>query len=74
MDKGGNFIGWLFIEGIHLSVSLVEAGLSKVHFTAERSNYYRQLSDAETNAKNTKLKVKLFALDLLRNFFNLNFL
>uniref|UniRef100_A0A8C2ZSS9 Staphylococcal nuclease domain-containing protein n=1 Tax=Cyclopterus lumpus TaxID=8103 RepID=A0A8C2ZSS9_CYCLU len=37
MDKAGNFIGWLHIEGGNLSVALVENALSKVHFTAERS-------------------------------------
>uniref|UniRef100_A0A8C7J1V8 Staphylococcal nuclease domain-containing protein n=1 Tax=Oncorhynchus kisutch TaxID=8019 RepID=A0A8C7J1V8_ONCKI len=36
MDKAGNFIGWLHIEGVNLSVALVENALSKVHFTAER--------------------------------------
>uniref|UniRef100_A0A671Z3U9 Staphylococcal nuclease domain-containing protein n=1 Tax=Sparus aurata TaxID=8175 RepID=A0A671Z3U9_SPAAU len=36
MDKAGNFIGWLHIEGLNLSVALVENALSKVHFTAER--------------------------------------
>lgn len=41
IDKAGNFIGWLFVEGVNLSVSLVEQGLSKMHFTAERSNYGR---------------------------------
>ena len=59
MDKGGNFIGWLFVDGVNLSLSLVEQGLSKMHFTAERSNYARQIADAETNAKGTKLKVRL---------------
>uniref|UniRef100_A0A8C7ZJY9 Staphylococcal nuclease domain-containing protein n=1 Tax=Oryzias sinensis TaxID=183150 RepID=A0A8C7ZJY9_9TELE len=37
MDKAGNFIGWLHIEGVNLSVALVENALSKVHFTAENS-------------------------------------
>uniref|UniRef100_A0A673HXE2 Staphylococcal nuclease domain-containing protein n=1 Tax=Sinocyclocheilus rhinocerous TaxID=307959 RepID=A0A673HXE2_9TELE len=36
MDKAGNFIGWLHIEGVNLSVALVDNALSKVHFTAER--------------------------------------
>ncbi|XP_063970734.1 staphylococcal nuclease domain-containing protein 1-like [Lytechinus pictus] len=57
MDKGGNLIGWLFVDGVNLSVSLVEQGLSKMHFTAERSNYSRQISDAENKAKSSKLKV-----------------
>uniref|UniRef100_A0A674A8M8 Staphylococcal nuclease domain-containing protein n=1 Tax=Salmo trutta TaxID=8032 RepID=A0A674A8M8_SALTR len=43
MDKAGNFIGWLHIEGVNLSVALVENALSKVHFTAERKNLWREL-------------------------------
>lgn len=54
IDKGGNFIGWLFVDNINLSLALVEAGLSKVHFTAERSSYYKELSMAEENAKNSR--------------------
>ena len=47
MDKAGNFIGWLHIDGANLSVLLVEHALSKVHFTAERSAYYKSLLSAE---------------------------
>ncbi len=60
IDKAGNFIGWLFVEGLNLSVALVEHGLSKMHFSAERSNYLRVLTSAEEQAKNTKLKVRLW--------------
>lgn len=54
MDKGGNFIGWLYTDNLNLSVALVEEGLSKVHFTAERSNFYQTLLTAESNAKKQK--------------------
>ncbi|NWU98989.1 SND1 protein, partial [Upupa epops] len=57
MDKAGNFIGWLHIEGVNLSVALVEQALSKVHFTAERSPYYKALLAAEEAAKKKKEKV-----------------
>uniref|UniRef100_A0A8C8ALD4 100 kDa coactivator n=1 Tax=Otus sunia TaxID=257818 RepID=A0A8C8ALD4_9STRI len=57
MDKAGNFIGWLHIEGLNLSVALVEHALSKVHFTAERSPYYKALLGAEEAAKQRKEKV-----------------
>ncbi|XP_069102098.1 staphylococcal nuclease domain-containing protein 1-like [Argopecten irradians] len=57
MDKGGNFIGWLFVENVNLSVGLVEEGLSKVHFTAERSNYYKALCVAQDHAKAKKLNM-----------------
>lgn len=57
MDKAGNFIGWLHIEGVNLSVALVEHALSKVHFTAERSTYYKSLLTAEEGPKLRKEKV-----------------
>ncbi|NXX14586.1 SND1 protein, partial [Podargus strigoides] len=53
-DKAGNFIRWLHIEGLNLSVALVEQALSKVHFTAERSPYYKALLAAEEAAKQRK--------------------
>ncbi|KAM5173085.1 staphylococcal nuclease domain-containing protein 1 [Mantella aurantiaca] len=57
MDKAGNFIGWLHVDGVNLSVALVEHALSKVHFTAERSNYYKTLLSAEESAKQLKEKI-----------------
>jgi len=51
MDKGGNFIGWMFAEGLNMSVGLVEEGYAKIHFSAERSNFYKILSSAEAKAK-----------------------
>lgn len=59
MDKAGNFIGWLHIDGANLSVLLVEHALSKVHFTAERSSYYKSLLSAEEAAKQKKEKVRV---------------
>ncbi|TKS90808.1 4SNc-Tudor domain protein p100 co-activator [Collichthys lucidus] len=56
MDKAGNFIGWLHIEGLNLSVALVENALSKVHFTAERSAYYKTLVSAEEACRQRKEK------------------
>lgn len=57
MDKAGNFIGWLHIEGVNLSVALVENALSKVHFTAERSAYYKTLVSAEDTCRQRKEKI-----------------
>uniref|UniRef100_A0A8C3NJY9 Staphylococcal nuclease domain-containing protein n=1 Tax=Geospiza parvula TaxID=87175 RepID=A0A8C3NJY9_GEOPR len=57
MDKAGNFIGWLHIEGVNLSVALVEQALSRVHFTAERSPYCKALLAAQDAAKQRKEKV-----------------
>ncbi|XP_062373743.1 staphylococcal nuclease domain-containing protein 1 [Sardina pilchardus] len=57
MDKAGNFIGWLHIDGGNLSVALVENALSKVHFTAERSSYYKTLVSAEEPARERREKI-----------------
>ncbi|KAI0236877.1 Staphylococcal nuclease domain-containing protein 1 [Lamellibrachia satsuma] len=57
MDKGGNFIGWMYVDGVNLSVALVGNGLSKVHFTAERSSHYRTLCASEEAAKEKKLNL-----------------
>lgn len=58
MDKAGNFIGWLHIDGVNLSVALVDNALSKVHFTAERSPYYKTLVTAEEGCRQRKEKVR----------------
>ena len=61
IDKGGNFIGWCFIDNTNLSVALVEEGFASSHFTAERSNYGRLIAIAEvckysdTNLKSPKI-------------------
>ena len=55
MDKGGNFIGWLWIDETNLSIALVEAGLSTVHVTAESSRFSHQLQQAEESAIQKKL-------------------
>ncbi|XP_044734250.1 staphylococcal nuclease domain-containing protein 1 isoform X1 [Chrysoperla carnea] len=55
LDKVGNFIGWLWIDNVNLSVALVEMGYASVHPTAERSEYYRQLTLAEEAAKAQRL-------------------
>ncbi|XP_070535997.1 staphylococcal nuclease domain-containing protein 1-like [Ptychodera flava] len=57
IDKAGNFIGWLFVDGVNLSVALVDEGLSTVHFTADRSQYASQLHIVEDKAKNNKIKI-----------------
>jgi staphylococcal nuclease domain-containing protein 1 len=57
IDKAGNFIGWLWVENKNLSVGLVEDGLAAVHFSAEKSQYFRQLKIAEDNAKARKENV-----------------
>lgn len=71
MDKGGNFIGWLYIDGVNLSVTLVEEGLAKVHFTAERSSHNKALQQAETKAKDSKLNVRT-QYELVKEWCNCN--
>lgn len=55
-DKAGAaVIGWLWMENnVNLSVALVEEGLAKIHFTAEKSEHYRALKAAEDSAKAKK--------------------
>ncbi|XP_060519354.1 staphylococcal nuclease domain-containing protein 1 [Cylas formicarius] len=55
-DKAGNFIGWLWIDNVNLSVSLVKEGFASVHFTGEKSAYASQLKQAEESAKAQKLR------------------
>ncbi|XP_065069172.1 staphylococcal nuclease domain-containing protein 1-like [Rhopilema esculentum] len=57
IDRAGNFIGWMFVDGHNLSADLVEHGLSKVHFTAERTEYFKDLTQRETKAKDSKLNM-----------------
>lgn len=54
VDKGGNFIGWLSIEGKNLSVLLLEEGLCKVLPQAERLTFGKALFNAEERAKEAK--------------------
>lgn len=58
MDKRGGMIGWMFVNNMNLSVELVEQGFARVHETAERSQYARQLKQAEERAKGLKLRVR----------------
>jgi len=57
IDKAGNFIGYLFCEGVNLSVHLVSEGYASMHFTADRSNFCNQIKNAEDNAKAAKKRL-----------------
>lgn len=57
IDKAGNFIGWLFVEGVNLAVALVEEGLASVHFSAEKTEYFRALKAAEDAAKARRIMI-----------------
>jgi staphylococcal nuclease domain-containing protein 1 len=56
-NKGGSMIGWLFVGNINLSLALVKEGLAKVHRSAERSEYFKLLQQAEKEAKDKKLNL-----------------
>ena len=49
----------MYIDAVNVSVALVENGLSKVHFTAERSPHYQTLCRAEEKAKKDNLGVRV---------------
>jgi len=55
-DKAGNFIGWLWVENMNLSVALVQDGYATMHPTADRSKYFRELKNAEDSAKQSKVR------------------
>merc|ERR1712170_113997 len=57
IDKGGNFIGYMHVDGTNMSVALVEEGLAKMHFTAERGNYYKSINASEERARAAKKNV-----------------
>jgi len=56
IDKGGNFIGWCFVDNTNISVALVEEGYARTHFSAESSNYGRLIAASEENARKRKEK------------------
>lgn len=58
-DKAAtSVIGWLWTENnANLSVTLVEEGLASVHFSAEKTEYYRSLKSAEDAAKAAKKRI-----------------
>lgn len=58
-DKAAtSVIGWVWTDSsVNLSVALVEEGLASVHFSAEKSDYYRQLKTAEDSAKAAKKRI-----------------
>ena len=68
MDKGGNFIGYMYADGVNVSVGLVEEGLAKVHFTAERGNCYKALCSSEARAKDKKLNVSILHWQIQKLF------
>jgi len=58
MDKGGNFIGWLFFDNTNVSVALVEEGYAAafVGNSGDKTNYGRIILQAEEQAKKKRLR------------------
>ncbi|KAJ8666951.1 hypothetical protein QAD02_008613 [Eretmocerus hayati] len=56
-SKGSGFIGWLFLDGVNLSVALVEEGLAEVSNFVEQGEYLKALKAAEERAKAKKLNI-----------------
>lgn len=61
-SKGSGFIGWLFVDGVNLSVALVEEGLATVSTFMEQGEHFKILKAAEERAKAKKLNVGLLFL------------
>lgn len=47
IDNFGNFIGWMFIDNVNLSISLVENGLAKLISSSLTSEYSKKLKDSQ---------------------------
>jgi len=56
-DKAGSYIGWLFVDEKNLSELLLEHGLSKIHFTAQRSEFASKLQTAVEKAQQSKINI-----------------
>eukprot|EP00102_Acyrthosiphon_pisum_P024003 XP_016661213.1 PREDICTED: staphylococcal nuclease domain-containing protein 1-like [Acyrthosiphon pisum] len=56
-NNRGNMIGWLFLENVNLSVELVKEGLYTLHKSAEHSEYFKLLQQAEKYAKDKKINL-----------------
>lgn len=56
-SKGSGFIGWLFIDGVNLSMALVEEGLAEVSNFIEQGEHLKTLKAAEERAKAKKLNI-----------------
>merc|ERR1711976_237036 len=53
IDKGDNFIGWLFVDNTNVSVSLCEEGYAGA-FIVGNASYNRFVEIAQDNAKRRK--------------------
>jgi len=57
MDKAGNFIGYMWVDGTNLSVHLVSEGFASMHFTADKAQYGNMIKNAEDSAKSAKRRM-----------------
>lgn len=57
MDKAGNFIGYMWVDGKNLSVHLVQEGFASMHFTAEKAQWGNMIKNAEDAARSAKRRI-----------------
>lgn len=57
MDKAGNFIGFMWVDGKNLSVHLTQEGFASMHFTAEKAQCGNQIQAAQDSAKAAKKRI-----------------
>jgi len=57
MDKAGNFIGYMWVDGKNLSVHLVQEGFASMHFTADKAQWGNMIKNAEDGAKAAKRRI-----------------
>jgi len=58
VDKGGNFVGTIYVNGQAWGLELVEQGLAKVHHpSGQRLKHYDRLKEAEELAKKSRIGV-----------------
>jgi hypothetical protein len=66
---------WLWVGNKNLSLELVEAGFASVHFSAEKTPYFRALKIAEDNvkARRENVRINTFTRHLLEQMIHLVF-
>lgn len=57
MDKGGNYMGTIYVDHRNLALGLVEHGLASAHHTADRLPYGSELFAAEKSAQARRIGV-----------------
>ena len=59
VDKRGSFVGHVYLKGKNLSEALLNEGLAKLHFSADRYKNYGVVAAAEASARERKCNIWL---------------